>query len=182
MRAVSIKMPVFLACHIGVMRVGKTDRQTPWPALIATRQIVKLAGGLMGNLIIIFQLIGCHANIGARDTAHVVIPPIYAITNLTIIRCPAEIGRVNICGQALFKAMQLIRTNEVHLAHQTGLIAGTAQMMRIGGYRRYKFGRIVIDPGGAGQFARHKTGPTRRTERRGCIGPSKPGGSCRLQL
>ena len=154
MRAVSIKIPVFLALHIGVIRVDKTDRQTPWPTVIATHQIIKLAGSVMGNLIIIFQLIGCLANTGARDAAHVVIPPIYAVTGLTIIQCPAEIGRINICGQALFKAMQLIRANEVHLAHETGLITGTAQMMRIGRKRRYEFGRIVIGPGKAGGSCR----------------------------
>ncbi len=98
-------------------------------------------------LVVIFHLVGDLGNARAGDRAKIVIPPVDAFSRLAIVRCPAEIRRVNVRGQALFKAMQLIRADEMHLAGEAGVVTSTAQMMRVGRDIRDKLCRIVIDAG-----------------------------------
>ena len=37
--------------------MGKADRQAPRARILSARQIIELAGGVIGNLIVIFQLV-----------------------------------------------------------------------------------------------------------------------------
>src|SRR5271165_2901538 len=60
------------------------------------------------------------------------------------IRRPAEVGRVDVRGQALLEPMQLIRAAEVHLAAQYGLITGAAHEMCEGRHLRGKFRGVVV--------------------------------------
>ena len=112
--------------------MGKADRQAPRPHILFARQIIELAGGLIGNFIVIFQLVRGFANTSAGDAAKVVIPPFNPFTRPTIIGGPAKIGRIDIGGQPLFEAMQLVGADKMHLSGQACLVSTTAQVMSIG--------------------------------------------------
>ena len=164
MRAIFIQIPVFLACHIGIMRMGETDRQAPGPRVMTACQIIDLTGGVIGHLIIIFHLIGNLGHTCAGDRSHIVIPPVNPLTGLAIIRRPAKISRINIGGQTFLKPVHLIGADKMHLTRQTGLITRTAQVVGIGGNIGGKFSRIIINPAARWQKARHETCPSRRAQ------------------
>ena len=84
------------------------------------------------DLIVIFELVGCLGDTGRRYRAEIVIPPVDALAGLSIIRRPAEVGRIDVGGQPFLESMQLIRPDEVHLARQAGVITCAAKMMREG--------------------------------------------------
>ncbi len=179
MCAILIEIPVFAPRDVWVVRVCETDGQAPRPIILTPAQIVNLAGGVIGDLIVIFHLIGNLGHPGPGDRPKVVIPPVDPLAGFAIIRGPAEIGGVNIGRQALFEAVQLIGADEMHLAGQAGLIPGPPQVVGIGGDIGAEFGGIVINPTARRQKPRHKAGPPRRTKRAGGISIGKSGRTIR---
>ena len=161
--AILIQVPVLLSRHIRIMRMREANRQAPRALILAARQIINLARRVIGNLIIIFHLIGDFGHTRAGDRPHIVIPPINPLTGFAIIRRPAKIGGINIRRQTLLEPMHLVRTDEMHLAGQAGLIPRPPQMMRISWDVRGKLCRVVIDPRAAGKLPGHKARPPRRT-------------------
>ena len=113
--------------------MGKADRDTPWTIIGTPRQIVNLARRVIGNFVVIFHLVGDLGHTGPGHRPHVVIPPINPFTGLAIIGGPAEISGINIGGQTLFEPVQLVWSDKMHLARQTGVIPRAAQMVGIGG-------------------------------------------------
>lgn len=103
--AICIVIPVFLPCHIGIMGMGKADRQAPWPVFPTSGKLIEFLTGKMGNLIIIFQLIGGLGYPCPGHRAQIMIPPVYALSGLSVIRRPAKISRVNIGSKTFFKTM-----------------------------------------------------------------------------
>ena len=162
--------------------MGKADRQAPGPRIVTPPEIINLSHRVIGDLVIIFELVGdlCHPCPG--DGSHIVIPPVDPLARFAIIRRPAEIRRVDIRGQPLFEPVQLIGTDKMHLARQTGLVAGTAQMVRVGRNGRRELGCIVVDARDAGQLAGHERCPPRRAKRRSGIGVCKTRGPGRKRL
>ena len=116
MIAILIEIPIFLARHIGVMGVGEAHGQTPGAVVFAPRQIIDFAGRIIGNLVVILELVGDLGHTSAGHRPHIVIPPVDPLAGFAVIRCPAEVARIDICGQTFFKAMQLIWSDEMHLA------------------------------------------------------------------
>ena len=114
--AIFVEVPVFPARHVGIMRVGEADGEAPRAIVCAARQIVELARRVVGNLVVIFHLVGYLGNAGAGDRSHVVIPPVDALARLAVVRGPTEIGRIDVGRQAFFESVQLIRPHEMHLA------------------------------------------------------------------
>ncbi len=132
------------------MRVGERDRQTPRAprsVIRLARQLVEFLPGVECYLVVILHLVGDFGNARAGHRAEIVVPPVDPLARLAIVWCPAKIRRVDIRGQALFKAVQLVGTDEMHLAGEAGIIARAAQMVRVGRDIRDEFGCIVIDPG-----------------------------------
>ncbi len=170
MLAALVEVPVFLARDIGIMRMGEADRQHPGPRIKTARQVVDLRPGLMGNVVIVFQLVGDLGHPGAGDRPHVVIPPVDPLARLAVVRGPAEIGGVDVGGQPFLEPVQLVGADEMHLARQRGEVARPAQVVGIGGDVRAELGGVVIDPGARGQLPRHERGPRRGAQRRGGIG------------
>ena len=70
----------------------------------------------MGDLVIIFQLIGDLGHARARDGSKIVVPPVDPFPRLAVVRGPAEIGGIDVGGQTLLEAVQLVRADEMHLA------------------------------------------------------------------
>lgn len=133
--------------------MGEADRQAPWPLVVAASQIIELRFGLIGHLIVIFELVGDFGGTCSGDGAEIVIPPVDALAGLAIIGRPAEIRRVDVGRKPLFKTVELVRPDEMHLAGKRRLVAGVAQVMRIGRDFRRKFRRIVVDAGAERQLA-----------------------------
>ena len=148
-----VQIPVFAPCDERVVGVGEGNGQAPRARIKAARQVVDFLHGLVGHIVVIFQLIGNLGHARAGDRAKVVIPPINPLTWFAVIWGPAEIGGVNVGRQALFKAVQLVWTDKVHLARQGGLIPRAAQMVGIGRDVRGKLCRVVIHPCAAWQSA-----------------------------
>ncbi|MNS74770.1 hypothetical protein D3C72_1082540 [compost metagenome] len=115
-RAILVEIPEFAPRHIGVVRMGEADGQAPGAVIKPARQIVELAGGVIGHLIVIFHLVGDFGDTRTGDGAEIVIPPVDALAGLGIIRRPTEIRRIDIRRQTLFEAMQLVGPDEMHLA------------------------------------------------------------------
>ena len=172
-RGALVKIPVFLARHERVVRMGKACGQAPGARIKAARQIVELLHRLMADVVIIFQLVGDLGHACAGDRAHVVIPPVNPLAGLAVIRGPAEIGGVDVGGQAFLEAVQLVGAYEMHLARKGGVIARAAQVVGIGGDVGCELGGVVIDPRAPGQGARHEGGAGRRTEGRGGVAVGK---------
>ena len=185
--AVLVEVPVFAARHVGIVRVRERHGQAPWPAVRivgCARIFVELLRRKEADLVVILHLVGGFGDARAGDRAEIVIPPVDALAGLAVIGRPAEIGGIDVRGQPLLEAVQLVRTDEMHLAGQTGRIAGGAQMMREGRDGRDKLGGIVIDAGARGQLSAHERGAGGRTERRGgvVVAESRRARSQRLEM
>ena len=109
-----------------VMGMREAHGHAPGPIILAARIVVNLTRRMIGNLVVVFHLVGDFGHARACDRPHVVIPPLDPLARFAIIRGPAEIRWVNIRCHAFFKPMQLIRPDKMHLAAQAGLIARTS--------------------------------------------------------
>ena len=114
--AVIVEIPVLAAGDIGIVRMGETHRQAPGPRVGAPREIIDLCNGLMRDIVVVFELIGDLGDTGARHGSEVVVPPVDAFARLAVVGRPAEIGRIDVGGQAFLEAVQLIGSDEMHLA------------------------------------------------------------------
>ena len=164
-RSLRVKIPIFLAGNIGIVRVCKTHRQTERPILFGSRELVEPEFGVIGDFVVIFELVGNFSGAGIRNGTEIMVPPIDPLVRFRPVRCPAEIGRVDVCRQALFKTVHLIGTNKVHLAAEYGAISCPAQIMGEGRDRGGEFGGVIIDTGFRRQLPRHEGGTRRRAER-----------------
>ena len=173
MLAILIQVPVFPTRHVRIMRMGEADGHAPRATVLAPRQIIKLGACVVGDLVIIFHLVRDFGHARPRDRTHVVIPPVDPLARFAIVGRPTEIGGVDIGGQAVLEPVQLVGTDEMHLAGQAGVISRPPQMVRIGGDVAAELGGVVIDAGARGQLPGHETGPPRRAKRRRGIGVGK---------
>ncbi len=84
---------------------------------------------------------------------------------LRVVGCPAEIGGIDVRRQPLLEAVHLVGADEMHLAGKRRLIAGAAQVVRIGRDVGGEFRGIVVDARAARELSGHEGGPRRRAER-----------------
>src|SRR3712207_7062635 len=70
----------------------------------------------------------------------------------TLFRSGVDVG-----GQPLLEAVQLIRPHEMHLARQAGGVARAPQVVREGGYGGRELRRVVMDAGARGQRSEEHT-------------------------
>src|ERR1035438_5141175 len=116
------------------------------------------------NLVIEIDLIGARTSARLGHGLHRVIPA-RTLLEAIPIGCPAEVRRINIGGQALFEAVELIRAAKMHLAAQNGPITGVAQIVR---ERRYLSGElrgVVVRADCGGQAAGEPRKSRWRTQR-----------------
>lgn len=86
---------------------------------------------------------------------------------------PGEIGRIDVGRQPFFAAMQLIRTDEVHLPAQDRAVAGIAQVVRHRWNGRREFAGVVVGLDGMRQPARQHRETRRRADREVVVGAVK---------
>ena len=119
--AVGVEVPEARAGDVGVVRVGEADGQAPGARVVAAGEVVELGGGVVGDLVVVFELVGDLGGAGAGDRAEGVVPPVDALAGPGVVRGPAEVGGVDVGGQPLLEAVQLVGADEVHLAREAGL-------------------------------------------------------------
>ena len=110
---------------------------------LAAGHVEELLPRLEDDLVVEVDLVGARARAGLRDRIHGVIPA-RTLLEASPVRRPAEIRRVDVGGESLLEAMQLIGTAEVHLAAEHGLVAGAAQIVRESRHLRGKFRGVVV--------------------------------------
>ena len=98
------------------------------PGLRSRAMSIELLTRDEGHFLVEVELVGPHAGPGI-DTELMLWYQVGRWLEAVPIRRPAEIGRVDVGGQALLEAVKLIRPAEMHLAGKDGPVAGMAQVM-----------------------------------------------------
>ena len=174
-RAIGVEVPVARAGDVGVVRVGEADRQAPGARVGLPGEVVELRRRLEGDLVVVVELVGDLGGAGPGDRAEVVVPPVDAAIGLLPVGGPAEVGRVDVGGQPLLEAVQLVGADEVHLAREAGRVAGAAKVVGEGGQIGGELGGVVVDPGAARQQPGHEAGAARGAERARGVGVDEAG-------
>ncbi len=66
MRAILVEVPIFPPRHVRVVRMGEADGQHPGARIEAAAGIIDLARRVIGDLVVIFELIGDLGDARAR--------------------------------------------------------------------------------------------------------------------
>jgi len=164
-----VAVPIFARGDEGVVRMGEGDGHEEGPLVLIARQVEQLAVGGVGNFLIIVELEAARAQPGLHhaEQAH----PRAGKGRVGLpIRCPGEVGGVDVGGDPLLIAMQLVGTDEVHLAGQDGAIALQPQVMHQRGRRGGEVRAIVEGADAAGPLPRQHGGARGRADREVAIG------------
>ncbi len=145
------------------------DGQAERAPVGAAGDVEQLAASVEHHLLVEIRLVGAHAGAGLGDAVHRVIP-VRTVLRVLPVRGPAEIGGVDVGGQPLLEAVELVGAAEMHLAGQDGAIAGQPQVVREGRRLRGELGRVVIGADRRGQPAGEEHRARRRAERGVAIG------------
>src|SRR3546814_3937257 len=89
--------------------MGEAHGQAPGPLVAPAGEAKDLRLAVEGDLVIVLELVGDLGDAGSGHRAEVVIPPVDPLAGLAIVRGPAEVGRIDIRGEARLEAMQLDR-------------------------------------------------------------------------
>ena len=119
---VAIHVPVVRGGRERRVRVGEGDDQEERIVLRVPRQIVDFLDAVELDLVVVVDLQAAHALAGLDDRAEA--DSGRAVLRLVgPVRCPGEVGRVDVGGEPLLETMELVRADEVHLAAQDGAVA-----------------------------------------------------------
>jgi hypothetical protein len=149
--------------------VGEGDDEAQRRVAVVAGLIVDAPGGLERHVVVVLDLVGDLGDPGLLDRAHVVIPPVDALLAQAPVGGPAEVGRIDVGGQALLQAVQLVGPDEMHLARQAGLVALEPEVMGEGRDGGAEFRRVVVDAGVRGQQPGHEDRPRRGAQGRGAV-------------
>ncbi len=125
-----IQIPITRGNGKGVVRMRKGDRYEKRTLVRTAGHIKNFTNRPKGDFFIEIKLIAGDTLAGLNHAEHIVIPRKTIFRRLIPVRCPAKIRRINIGGETLFKAVELVWPNEMHLANQAGLIPHSSQIMR----------------------------------------------------
>ena len=145
--------------------MGETCHEKEWAIVVAARDVVKRANRRSAYFVVVEQLVRNLGNARAGDARHVVVPPVDALIEVVPIGCPAEVGGVDVSGAAFFKAMELIRPDEVHLPGKNCSIAANAQVVRDSRDGGGQIGGVVEAAGVRWQLPGHHAIPRRCAQR-----------------
>ena len=159
-----VAVPVLPTGHVGVVWVGEAGDQQPWPFIGVAGDVVQCADCVVADLVVEQQLVGHLGDAGTGDAVHVVVPPVDAFVRGPPVGGPPEVGRVDVGGAALLEAVQLIWSDEVHLAAQDGAVAGGAGVVRKRRDRARQVRGVVVSAGRRRQLTGHHAAPRRRAQ------------------
>ena len=113
------------------------------------------AGG-KSDLVVVVDLERGLGNTAFLDGLHVVIPLVDPLIRGFPIRCPGKVGRVDVGGHTVLKAMHLVRPDKMHLAGQAGPVAEGLEIMRKSRDGGLEFRGVVIGGDAADELAGHE--------------------------
>ncbi len=160
-----VTVPVRLRRNERRMRMRERDGEEKRPIAAGAGEIVNALHAGMRDLLVVVHLHAAHARTCLDHVAHADSRRAVAGT-LRPVRHPQKICRVDVRRQALVEAVELVRSDEVHLAAQDRAIAGRAQVMRHRRNRRGKFARVVERVDRMRKAARQHRKARRRADRR----------------
>ena len=109
-----------------------TYRQGKWTLFGALTDVVpEILGALKHDLLVIVELVATAAGTGLEDRASIVVP-LKASIGVVPVDSPAKVAGVNITGETLFVAVELV-TDKVHLTRQSSVVALASQVVSVGG-------------------------------------------------
>ena len=142
---VAVEVPGLLPAEIGIVRLDHGECEQKGRTIIRPRALEEVALGVKDRLVVIVEIKGARADTGLLHDVHGVVP-VEPLARPIPLRMPGEVGRIDVGGQAGIEAMQLVGTNEVHLATETTAIAFGREVVGEGRYLSGEFDGIV--PGG----------------------------------
>ncbi len=86
--------------------------------ILGSCQVAQLADRTEADLVVIVELVGGVGNSGVGHAVQVVEPPVEAAVRVEPVRGPPKVSRIDIGRQPFFVAVQLVGTNEMHLANE----------------------------------------------------------------
>jgi len=178
---VEIEVPIALRHGERIVRVGERSHEQEGPPVIRASNVEDRPLRSEGDLVVEVELVGAHAHAGLSDRAHIVVPARPGLGMVPVGR-PAVVGRIDVGGQPLFEAVQLVRAAEVHFSRQDCAVAAQPQMMGESRDIGREFRGVVIDAGARGQEPRHERGARGRTERACAIGAVEDDAAFRERL
>ena len=150
--------------EIRVVRLHERDAHHERPLVVAARMVVEPALRGIGDLVVMLHFQRAIVGAGFGHAQHVVEPPMDFL-RLLPGRGPAEIAGIHVGGDAILEAVQLVGSDEMHLAGEAGAIAREPQVMREGRDRGGELRRIVPGADPAAQLPGHHGKAARRAQR-----------------
>ena len=146
------------------------DGERKRPLVPAVRVLVQPPHRLELDLVVVGDVDAAPVRSGFEHPAHVVVPLEPGLVVEPPVRRPQEVGRIDVGGDPLLVAVELVGADEVHLAGETGPIACEAQIVVEGGHGSGKLDRVVERPDSRGQPPAQHREPCRRAERKVAVG------------
>ena len=169
-RTLVVAVPVLARDRVGVVRMGERDAQEERPPVRLARPVREPTPGGERRRLVEVELVRGLGDARLLDARHVVVPPVDPLVRLIPVRRPAEIGRIDVGGQPLLEAVQLVRADEMHLAGEAGAITQRPQAVRHGRHGGAELGGIVVDLDPRGQPPAHQRSTRRRAQREIAVG------------
>ena len=135
-----VAVPVLAAQLPRVVRMRERDGQEE-RAVVAARVVEQRAHGPRGDLVVVVHLHRRRADAGVSTLSIEWYQGRRSVERDAPVRRPAEVRGVDVAGQPVLVAVQLVGPDEVHLAGQRGGVARGAQVVRDG-----RLGRRAAPP------------------------------------
>ncbi len=152
---------------VGVGEGGEHEKRLVGPV---AGDVVELARGREGDLLVVVGLHAGRRHPGVQHALHRVVPGQRLVERAAPVRRPVDVGGIDVGGQPLLEAVQLVGSDEVHLAGHRGVVAGGPQGVDDGRLRGRQLGGVVIDPDPGGEAAGEHRRARGRAQRIGAVG------------
>ena len=123
-----VAIPELWSGDIRVMWVDEADRHRKRQvSILGVIEDPPLCGE--GDLLVVFELERRCRRAGLLHRIHVVVPLVDPLVRVVPVGGPRVIAGVDVGGEAFFKPVELIGSDEVHFAGQAGAVAELAQIV-----------------------------------------------------
>ena len=116
-----VQVPELGRNRVRVVRVGHRHGQTERLVGLVAHTVEQVLVGLENHFLIEIELVRAHTGTGLQHRRHVVVPAGPYI-GFVPVHGPAIVGRIDVAGQPLLVAVQLIGAAKMHFAGQGGVV------------------------------------------------------------
>ena len=109
--------PSIPADGVGIVGMGHRRHEAGRAACPFPRAVSKMPARVVDHLLVEIELVGADAGARLHHRKHVVVPA-RPVARPVPIRRPAEVGRIDVGGEPLLEAVELVGAAEMHLARQ----------------------------------------------------------------